>query len=221
MTWAARIAGVLLLIVPAFGVAQSGGPFEITGSTIDSGGTSSSGGSFELQGSAGQPDAGVLEGPPFGVAGGFWPAGVAAPTPSPTATPVDTATSTPTETAVPTPTDTAIPTPTETNVPTPTETDVPTATATVAMTFTQTPSPTGIPATATPTTPVSGRCTGNCDGNEVVTVDEIITMVNIALGSVNLDRCVAGDASGDGVVTVDEILQAVTNALDGCPAGTT
>ncbi len=48
-----------------------------------------------------------------------------------------------------------------------------------------TPPPAGT-ATPTPTaTPVLTKCVGDCDDNGVVTVDEILTGVNIALG--NLD----------------------------------
>jgi hypothetical protein len=61
-------------------------------------------------------------------------------------------------------------------------------------------------------------CVGDCGGDGSVTVDEIITMVNIALGESELVQCPAGDASGDGQITVDEIITAVNNALDGCPA---
>jgi hypothetical protein len=47
-------------------------------------------------------------------------------------------------------------------------------------------------------------------------VGEILTMVNIALGNVQLLDCEAADANHDGQVTVDEILTAVNNALNGC-----
>jgi hypothetical protein len=50
-----------------------------------------------------------------------------------------------------------------------------------------------------------------------VTVDELVRMVNIALGSSNLDSCPPGDQNGDGEVTIDEIIQGVNAALDGCP----
>jgi hypothetical protein len=62
-------------------------------------------------------------------------------------------------------------------------------------------------------------CVGECNGNGQVTVDEILTMVNIALGNAQLSDCNAGDANGDGAITVDEILAAVNNALNGCGAG--
>lgn len=63
---------------------------------------------------------------------------------------------------------------------------------------------------------IAQTCTGDCDGSGGVTVDEVVTGVNIALGSRNVSECPAFDSSNDGSVTVDEILQAVTNALDGC-----
>jgi predicted outer membrane repeat protein len=58
-------------------------------------------------------------------------------------------------------------------------------------------------------------CMGDCNGNGQVTVDEILTMVNIALGN-TVTACDAGDANHDGQITVDEILTAVNNALNGC-----
>ncbi len=63
----------------------------------------------------------------------------------------------------------------------------------------------------------SAACVGDCDGNGAVTVDEILVMVNIALGTVDISQCPAADPNGDGV-TVDEILAAVNAALSACPA---
>jgi len=51
-----------------------------------------------------------------------------------------------------------------------------------------------------------------------VTVDEILTLVNIALGNASPLDCPAGDTDHDGRITVDEILTAVYNALHGCSA---
>lgn len=65
---------------------------------------------------------------------------------------------------------------------------------------------------------VTNGCTGTCDYSGQVTVDKILTMVNIALGNQSINGCWAGDANGDGLITVDEILAAVINALNGCPA---
>lgn len=59
-------------------------------------------------------------------------------------------------------------------------------------------------------------CIGDCNHNNQVTVDEILTMVNIALGNTPVAACEAGDTNHDGQITVDEILAAVNNALNGC-----
>ena len=59
-------------------------------------------------------------------------------------------------------------------------------------------------------------CTGNCNAGLEVTVDEILTMVNIALGNAPLLDCEAADANHDGQVTIDEVLTAVNMALNGC-----
>jgi len=61
-----------------------------------------------------------------------------------------------------------------------------------------------------------GQCGGDCSGDDEVTVNEVVTGVNIALGSVQLSQCPPFDTSGDGVVTVDELITAVNNALNGC-----
>jgi len=115
---------------------------------------------------------------------------------------------TPTEPpATPTPTATATPTPAATSTPTPTNTPTVTPVATVTCTPTQTAPPTSTPR----------PCVGDCNGDGTVTVDEILTMVNIALGNVSVTACEAGDANGDEQITVDEILTAVNNALNGCP----
>lgn len=80
------------------------------------------------------------------------------------------------------------------------------------------PLPTPQP-TATPTPVVASPCVGDCNGDLQVTVDEILSMVNIALGNTSVSACEAGDANQDGEVTVNEILAAVNNALNSCPVG--
>ncbi len=56
--------------------AQSGGIFEITHATIESGGSTSSGGVFELTGSIGQFEVnGVADTGQFELTGGFWVSG--------------------------------------------------------------------------------------------------------------------------------------------------
>jgi hypothetical protein len=79
-----------------------------------------------------------------------------------------------------------------------------------------TPTPTPIlTASPTPTT-VRLICTGSCNGDGEVTVNELLTMVNIAAGSLPLAECEAGDSNHDGAITINEILAAVNNALNGC-----
>jgi hypothetical protein len=59
-------------------------------------------------------------------------------------------------------------------------------------------------------------CSGDCDANGEVTVDEIVTGISIALGTREASVCPTLDGDGGGQVTVDEIMLAVTRALDGC-----
>jgi hypothetical protein len=49
-----------------------------------------------------------------------------------------------------------------------------------------------------------------------VTINELLTMVNIALGNASLSDCEPGDGNQDGAITINEILIAVNNALGGC-----
>ncbi|GIW46099.1 MAG: hypothetical protein KatS3mg077_3381 [Candidatus Binatia bacterium] len=113
------------------------------------------------------------------------------------------------------------PTPTSTSIstPTPTPTD-----AGVAATATPTPTPAVMESpgvtpsadassTPTPTTPV---CTGDCDADHSVNIDELILLVRIALGTFSVQSCPAGDRDGDGGVTIEEIVDAVRMALQGC-----
>jgi hypothetical protein len=60
-------------------------------------------------------------------------------------------------------------------------------------------------------------CAGDCDGNGMVTVDEIVRIVSIALGTAGIDTCRNADIDHSNSVTVDEIVTAVSNALNGCP----
>lgn len=60
-------------------------------------------------------------------------------------------------------------------------------------------------------------CPGDCDGNGMVTVDELILGVSIALGTQWVAACEAMDVDSDGTITVDELIMAVNDALVGCP----
>jgi cysteine-rich repeat protein len=75
--------------------------------------------------------------------------------------------------------------------------------------------PTLVP-TPTPTHRTNA-CVGDCNGDHHATVDELITMVNMALTNGPVSHCLAGDGNHDGAITIDELVEAVNNALDGCP----
>ena len=67
------LAVCLLMGLPALG--QTGGPYQLTWSTIDGGGGTSSGGQYVLTGTIGQPDAAYSAGGSYELLGGFWPGG--------------------------------------------------------------------------------------------------------------------------------------------------
>ena len=76
---ALRVAAAALLLaalapgsaLPA--LAQSGGPYDLTWSTVDGvGAMVSAGGYYALGGTAGQPDADLLAGGSYTLLGGFW-----------------------------------------------------------------------------------------------------------------------------------------------------
>src|SRR5512134_3045862 len=70
-------------------------------------------------------------------------------------------------------------------------------------------------------TPVSAgivSCVGDCDGGETVSVDELITMISIALGERDFLDCKSGDGNDNGAIEVDDLVTAVNNALNGCRA---
>lgn len=65
-------------------------------------------------------------------------------------------------------------------------------------------------------------CTGDCDGNGIVTIGEVVRCVNLFLGqplcnmtNINLS-CPVADASLNGGVSIGEVVQCVNRFLDGC-----
>lgn len=59
-------------------------------------------------------------------------------------------------------------------------------------------------------------CDGDCNADGGATVDELVTLVNIALGETSVVECGSGDANGDGQIAIDEITTAVNVVLEGC-----
>jgi pseudomonalisin len=110
----------------------------------------------------------------------------------------------PTATATATPTMTASHTPTDTLTATAKPTETPSATVTEA------------PSSTPLATPPARPCVGDCNGSGDVSIDELLTLVNIALGTASISTCPAADANQNGSITVHEIVMAVDNALNGC-----
>ena len=61
-------------------------------------------------------------------------------------------------------------------------------------------------------------CTGDCDGNGMVAINELILGVNIVLGVQPVDACPAF-ANSQGMVDIAQLIKGVNNALNGCSAG--
>lgn len=52
----------------------------------------------------------------------------------------------------------------------------------------------------------------------MVTIDEIVLMVNIALNDRLITACEAGDPDHTGTISITNLILAVNNTLHGCPA---
>lgn len=63
----------------------------------------------------------------------------------------------------------------------------------------------------------TAQCPGDCDGDNVVAINEVITGVGIGLGLVPLAGCLAMDADRDQSVAINEVISAVNNGLGSCP----
>ena len=73
------------------------------------------------------------------------------------------------------------------------------------------------PATTTPTTtPTPVVCIGDCSGTSLVAIDNLVTLMNIALSDAAPSACANGVPNGLNV-DVALIIRAVHNALNGCP----
>jgi hypothetical protein len=118
--------------------------------------------------------------------------------------------------------DVETPTPTATPLP-----PTPTATASATATATQVPPTDTPPPTHTPTTPSGGTptatrtggaaaCAGDCNADGTVAVNELITGVNIVLGSQPLTSCSALDPDHTGTIGISALIAAVNRALAGC-----
>jgi len=48
------------------------------------------------------------------------------------------------------------------------------------------------------------RCVGDCNSSGDVSISELITMVNIALGNADISTCLAGDADNNGTIEIND-----------------
>ncbi len=72
----------------------------------------------------------------------------------------------------------------------------------------------GLALLALPARPVAAQgCAGDCDGNGTVAINDVITLVDIALGTAPLASCASADTNNDGYITVSEIVSAVNTLL--------
>lgn len=60
-------------------------------------------------------------------------------------------------------------------------------------------------------------CTGDCDNDRQVVVNELVTNVNIALERAPISQCFRIDGNGDRRAEVSELITAVNISLRGCP----
>jgi DNA-binding beta-propeller fold protein YncE len=60
-------------------------------------------------------------------------------------------------------------------------------------------------------------CQGDCNGDGLVTVDELIRAVSISLEGSPYRLCPPTDSNRDGAITVEELIGAVGTSLDSCP----
>jgi len=76
-------------------------------------------------------------------------------------------------------------------------------------------------ASVVPAGAAHAACVGDCNNDGLVTVDELVHGVNIALGELPLSGCPAFDADSSGDVTVNELIVGVSNAVNVCPSEAT
>jgi hypothetical protein len=71
-----------------------------------------------------------------------------------------------------------------------------------------------------PCTAMKHTRSGDCDRSGAVTVDEVVTSVNIGLGEAAMSLCYEADLDASDTISVDEIITGVNAALNGAPPDT-
>jgi hypothetical protein len=93
----------------------------------------------------------------------------------------------------------------------PTDSAAPSPSAVPTVTAADTPTGTPPPSATTPTPPPA--LGGDCNGDGLVTIDDLVRAVAVALGTANVSTCPAADLDGNGIVTIAELIAAVRAAL--------
>lgn len=99
------------------------------------------------------------------------------------------------------------------STPTMGDASTPTPTRTATATRTRTPTQTK---TATATFSPVEDCIGDCNGDNTVSIDELVLALDSALGGQPPDICTGLDTDTNGQISVDEIVRAVLSAIAGC-----
>jgi hypothetical protein len=60
------------------------------------------------------------------------------------------------------------------------------------------------------------RCIGDCNGDDAVSVEELVLAVGVAVGRNETSDCFVTDRDGSGTIQIDELIAAVNVALQGC-----
>jgi hypothetical protein len=66
-------------------------------------------------------------------------------------------------------------------------------------------------------------CTGDCNGDGVVSIGEVVKCINMFLGQPLCSttdpaaNCPVADVNNDGQVSIGEIMQCINNLVGGCP----
>src|SRR5512143_820979 len=71
------------------------------------------------------------------------------------------------------------------------------------------------------TAPANAQCVGDCNGDGMVAINELILGVNIALGNAQVSACPSFACTGGDTVPINCLIQGVNNALGMCPSGPT
>jgi hypothetical protein len=64
---------------------------------------------------------------------------------------------------------------------------------------------------------MTALCTGDCNNDLAVRVNELVLGVGIALDRTPLSECPSFDVNRNLMVSINELVEAVNNALRGCP----